>query len=511
MHYADKYSIIKFFRGVFRVFFVSGLLFYALIKSPAYLHAAEPTRLSGKYKDCNVILIILDALRPDHLSCYGYAEKTSPNIDALADRGVVFTKAFSTAAYTLPGVASIFTSLYPDSHNMTEIFKDDLADNIYTLAQILNVGGYKTAWFGEINDPHSGAAKGLLNGFMVKKDISGPFSAHKYEDFKTVCAWIEKNSQQPFFLTAHAYITHEQRFPFLRFFNRFSQNLSTRFKDELDELNRQQWWESPGANNYMSIDFKARLERVSRLNYCWDEGYKAFLGHLDKERLREFMALMDSSIYQADQKLIGGVVDELKKNGIYDKTIIVITADHGDEYNEHGAFGHSSKLYDESIHVPLIYYLPGVKKGRRIDALTQSIDILPTLLELLSIPVPAQAQGISLVGVIAGSKNTAVNEFVFSRGTNGIISIRTKRWKYIQRNNYSPQGEDRISEELFDLNADPAEQRNLVSFRHAIAQKLKDRLAEWKKTRVIYNTKKSEFPAEITDQIKERIRKTGYW
>jgi len=117
-----------------KMFILGIFLGYFLFFLPRNVQAVEPLKLSGEYKGSNVILIILDALRPDHLSCYGYSGKTSPNIDALADRGVIFTNAFSAASYTMPAVASIFTSLYPYSHNICLAFKDELPDNILTLA-----------------------------------------------------------------------------------------------------------------------------------------------------------------------------------------------------------------------------------------------------------------------------------------------------------------------------------------------------------------------------------------
>ena len=131
----------------------------------------SPEQLSGANKGYNVILIILDALRPDHLGCYGYNLKDSPNIDSLARKGVIFKNAFSQASLTLPSVVSIFTSLQPVSHKTQLIFKDAVPDRVGTWAQIMSAYGYRTAWFGHLDDPHSGSGPGVLKGFSEVKDI----------------------------------------------------------------------------------------------------------------------------------------------------------------------------------------------------------------------------------------------------------------------------------------------------------------------------------------------------
>ena len=465
--------------------------------------------LSGKYKGCNVILIILDAMRPDYLSCYGYSGKTSPNIDALADKGVIFLNAFSTASYTMPGVASLFTSLYPYSHNMACIVKDCLPDTIFTLAQILDVYGYNTAWFGDLADPHSGAAKGMLNGFKAEYGLpQSPDSV--ISGFRDVRRWINKNSRSKFFLTVHSYITHERLFPFLRAGNKFDRLASNKFKNTLDGF-RQDRVDKRKRNRSVFIDPMFVEESTRRQHELLEERFIETINGLDKREFSEFIALLDSAIYEADDNLIGGIVAELKARGIYDKTIIIITADHGNEYMEHGSVGHGAKLYDESIRVPLIYYLPGLSRGVRVKRMAQSIDVLPTLLGLLSIPAPEQAQGVSLIGLLEDKKHLPVNEFVFSQGSYGIFSIRSREWKYTRRITDYPDGPEDDPEHLFDLRMDKSEKNDLKEIRPEIVCMLRDRLEHWQKSLTRYYNVKSGFPPEIPEEMRERIRKTGYW
>jgi arylsulfatase A-like enzyme len=127
-------------------FIVSILLILVFLQKNEFCFSGDSLQdLSGKYKGYNLILIILDALRPDHLSCYNYNKETSPNIDALTKEGFIFTNAFSQTNITLPSVTSLYTSLYPFSHRVFHIFKDKVPERVYTLAQILSMYGYKTA------------------------------------------------------------------------------------------------------------------------------------------------------------------------------------------------------------------------------------------------------------------------------------------------------------------------------------------------------------------------------
>jgi arylsulfatase A-like enzyme len=150
----------------------------------------------------------------------------------------------------------------------------------------------------------------------------------------------------------------------------------------------------------------------------------------DEYQLQYFLALLDSAIYKADNDIIGELVRQLKDTDLLDKTIIIITADHGNEYKEHGNFFHCAWLYDEVMKVPLVIYLPKLRKPAVINELAQGIDILPTTLDLLGINIPHQAQGISLVGVIEGRKNALRNDFVYCHGVPaGTIAIRSNDWK----------------------------------------------------------------------------------
>jgi arylsulfatase A-like enzyme len=505
--------------------FIFILLILSLICQTLFCFAKDSQELAGKYRGYNVILIILDSLRPDHLSCYGYPKKTSPNLDALAEHSAIFTNAFSQSVLTLPCVTSIFTSLYPFSHQMVYVLKDKLAPRIYTLAQVLGIYGYKTVWWGDINDPHSGAVEGLLNGFTEKYELFPEKNPIDLKEYGKVFSWIRKNVGSPFFITVHSYQTHEEFFPRCRFDNAFSRTVSPKLLASLDEL-------GPNCKGWSQISRKKNADdcpvldekQQERLNYSeWRKTLFSLFYSLDKKEISDLLSLLDSSIYEFDRNNLADLVNELKKQGFDRKTIIIITADHGNEYKEHGHIGHTYYLYDESVRIPLIVVLPDSNRKREIKELVQEIDILPTVLDLLAIPIPRQAQGISLVGLMEGKPGALTNEYVFAQTVTGMCSIRSKKWKLVKRlywinpelqSQYlknKDQGGYRTEEQLFYLVNDKRERNELGSKRKKIAEELSGRLESKLRSLIRYKENKDEFDQGIDEQTKERIRKTGYW
>jgi len=520
-----------FYKNIFlKQFFLIFLpiLFFVVTQEENNLLSSEgKEELSAKYKNYNVVFVILDALRPDYLGCYGYSKKVSSNIDKLSSKSIFFKNVFCQFPVTLPNTTSIFTSLYSFSHGTIEIFKDTVPERVYTMAQILNIYGYNTAWFGNLGDPHTGGAKvHLLKGYNDIKEI----------DYDNIFKWIEDNKTKPFFLTIHSYSAHESFFPFQRFNNNFSSKVSEKLYELLGGIKEKQWYvfqdtlDNKPDEIYKalgkewverhSVEFSKpysketmdklyaeseNQERVFRLDQFFNLNfpyYCSVVKGFDKKQLSDYLLLLDSSIFEVDRDLIGRLISRLKNSGLDKKTLIIITADHGNEFLEHGNVGHGSYLYDESIHVPLIISLPDLEKGMRIKDFAQSIDIFPTLLDLLGIPVPYQAQGISLVGLIEGSKNALINKYVISQSA-GSFCIRSRDWKYIK---------NKIKEEeLYDLRHDKNEKNNLINKKHKIAEDLEKRLDLTINSLTVYKDRENEFLPFIDEKARENIKKTGYW
>lgn len=314
-----SYKIKEVFVKYTIIFFLS-ILF--LESKPAVSFSQDITGLSGKYKGYNVILIILDAMRPDHLSCYGYSKNTSPNIDLLAKEGILFTHAFSQASITLPSVTSIFTSVYPYSHRMVYILKDKVPEKLNTLAQMLNTYGYNTVWFGALDDPHSGNAPGLLKGFKAKNNLS-PLNI--LEDNERIFRWIRDCQKEQFFITIHSYSVHEGFFPYMRFDNKFSRNIPKDFLALMDSLDKRCWdklqdmlkhepekivdvlgedWVKknlmheyfPGAFGKL-YDFVPILEKKIILDRTRTESTISLYKSLNKNQLAYFLSILDSAVY----------------------------------------------------------------------------------------------------------------------------------------------------------------------------------------------------------------------
>jgi len=490
--------------------------------------------LPGKYKGYNVILIIADALRPDYLGRYNPEKKTSPRIDAIAGQSIVFDGAFCQMPITLPSVSSIFTSTDPLSHNVRHVFKDNIPDTLPTLAEVLQLYGYSTAWFGVPEDPHTGGNKSLMRGFehsgrddTETRQKKGILRFIREINFGYILRWIRDQKRRPFFMTVHTYVTHEKHYPRSRFSDEFARKLKPgtqqwckeRMTEIVEEMMRSDHLWEAGAqersnlrpkNTTSPVEFLTRLREQSKQGrykingFFWQRMNGALLKP-DAALYNNFLTLLDSAVFELDDKLIGKLMRVLARKGFSGKTIIIITADHGNEYREHGLIGHGSQLYDESIHVPLIVHIPGRENPGRIDSLVQSIDIMPTILDLLGIPFPYQTQGKSLVPLMTGS-TPKVYDAVFMQSIDGKFAVRNKEWKYIQ-NTAASEKED----ELYNLREDPHERRNRIRDRMEVAENLRRQLEEWKKSLPVYGNTKGEFLPWVDEEARERIRKTGYW
>ncbi len=508
------------------------LLVISLLYRPVAGLSADSSNLSGMYKGYNIILIILNTLRPDRLGCYGYSKNTSPAIDTLAQEGVIFKNAFSQAPFTSPSIASIFTSLYPFSHQVSRIPKDSLPQRVYTLAQILHDYGYRTVWFGDIDDLHSQNVPGVLRSFDEKQDVNTASG---------VLSWIEGHSKENFFVTIHCYQAHNQYFPYSRFNNVFSQQVSKTMIEKLDGIREKAWksiqkslrihpesiydllgkeWVKAHQGFFMRSYSEENVKRIfdltenekqrKELRGLSREAIIHFVRSLNEEQILDFLSLLDSSIFETDNTLIKQLVNKLKEMNLQGKTIIIITADHGNEFKEHGHIGHGRYLYDESIHIPLIFHLPHFQKALRIEELAESVDILPTTLDLVGITAPDQSQGISLVDIMAGRKGALTKEYVLSQSITGLASIRSKEWKLIMDYQEGKQG-GIVARELFDMKKDPGEKNNLINVRPEKAKQLEERFTAKLSGMYIYQDSQGEFPPTIDEKTRERIKKTGYW
>ena len=245
--------------------------------------------------------------------------------------------------------------------------------------------------------------------------------------------------------------------------------------------------------------------KSDRLISLLERPVNELVDHLEAQRLQYYKWLLDSALLEVDEDFIGPVVNTLKEEGIYDKTMIIVIADHGSEYKEHGHMGHGFYLYDEDLRIPMIFHIPGLSPGVKIDSVVESVDILPTICDVLGIPVPSQAQGVSLRRLWEQPGLEGEKRYTISQSLRHLGAIRTSRWKLIM------DSKGLELKELYDLKKDPGELHNVISSNPEVAQKLSKEYISKIASLPSYRNNKSEFLPEIDDQTRKKILQTGYW
>ncbi|MGH7894412.1 MAG: sulfatase, partial [Candidatus Binatia bacterium] len=328
----------------------------------------------------NVVLVSIDTLRADRLGTYGSKRPTSPVLDRrLAAEGVVFEQAFSHSPKTTPSHMTMLTSLYESVHGVGLWAREAapvLNPRVHTLAEILKNAGYATAAF--TAGAHMHRERGFVQGF----------DAYKHgEQLHRALTFLDAHQRRPFFLFFHTYEVHDPYVP-----------------------------PAAVADSLAADPVPAISEAVARIRAGvsgWGKAHKVFWGAVDAgdpRAVRYVSDLYDAGIAQMDGTTLPALLDRLDALGLADDTLVIFTSDHGEAFQEHGRFLHDD-LAPETLHVPLVVRLPGrLPAGRRVREPVGLVDLLPTVLDLLSLPVPAQAQGRSLVALAtaAGAAAPAV-------------------------------------------------------------------------------------------------------
>ncbi len=419
------------------------------------------TLKGGQFAGYNVLLVSLDAVRASSMSLYGNDHRTTPHIDALAESSFVFERAVSPSAWTVPATMSIWTGLWPSEHKVL---------NKYTSAgpgrMIPTVLGPMIGTF-----PEDLARRGLrAAGFTGDAGVSGKFGYSRgferyVDDVKfggfdysgpEAEKWLRLHADERFFIFLHGYDAHGQYDPpegYRRVFVQGYDGPLRGGKAEQGELREK--------------GLQAKVDGGPEAEPVLD---------LTEEDFAFYEALYDEKIQDADARLQAflGVLTDLD---LMDRTIIVITADHGEEFGEHGYLDHGPTLYDELIHVPLVIRVPGVP-GRRIARQVRTVDIFPTVYDLLGYDVPMTQHGVSLVPLMNGEpwSQTAYAETDYRLFTRKRAVLDEEgRYKFILTLESGRR-------ELYDLQADPGETTNLVDTETAVAYEMEQDLLRWMKS-----------------------------
>jgi arylsulfatase A-like enzyme len=422
---------------------------------------------AGTSEGINVILISIDALRADHLGCYGYERETSPVIDALAEKAVLFTRAYAQSSFTPPSHASIFTSRYVTSHGLQGWGK--LSPVLPGITDMLVHAGYTAAGFGNVSLLGN---CGFGRGFLERRANAGP--AKMVTQY--ALEWLERlPREERFFLFLHYFDVHRPYDPEWRFRMKYAGLFKRRIFPDIQTLVKV--WEG-----------EVRLSDR-------DKAY--------------FDALYDGEIRQVDTYL-GKLFRYLKKKGLFDKSLIIVTADHGEMLGYHPdsrfQYTHDPVLYDGVIRVPLIIKFPFDRYGKKeITSPVESIDILPTVLGTLGLDghLKAGLQGRDLTEAItAQEKGVAFKDFIISE-THGDAEKRC-----IIKDNRKLIYDLRTQEiELYDLTADPLELDNIYAQNKERAGDLTDTMEHF------FNTipRAPETPDEpMPEEERERLKSLGY-
>ena len=414
----------------------------------------------------NVLLVSIDTLRSDHMSVYGYERATTPALEDLAAQGARFDAAYSPTATTAPSHASLFTSLYPPTHRVIKNGRV-LAEHHETLAEVLTSWGYRCAavvssfvlnakfnydqGFESWDDDFSQARSPLGVTVWEGGRVAGKFYGRADDTTRRAIDWlVGRASEQPFFLFVHYYDPHDP-------------------------------YDPPGG---------------------WVERFGA--DALEASGVDRAIARYDAEIAFTDSE-VGRLFEALDDLGLADDTLVVVTGDHGEGLMDHGHLNHGVDIYEEAVRVPLIVRLPRrIAAGSRVAVPVELTDVAPTILELVAEtrpspgppgnhPRPSESlqdsggavSGRSLAALLSGDALAEERPIYFYRrhydgamvgrvwAEGEKFGLREGRWKYTR-------GSESQHEELYDLDADPAERDNLADSRRDVAEVLAERLEAWR-------------------------------
>jgi arylsulfatase A-like enzyme len=458
----------------------------------------------------NILLIVMDCVRFDYPSVYGDSRSETPNLERLAADGVLFQNAFAAAPWTPPSHASLFAGTYPSRHGV------DVGENLYlndhnrTLAEMLVESGYRT--FGILPDAHLSALRGFDRGFQETVElwriphlnweydwlncltwnaIHGKDTRSRYAT-KALQRWLKSNFQKsnPFFAFINFKAAHNRYEP--------PQPFKREFEIASAELNRKkaQYYSNKGGYSYMGGRLELTEEEFTLVR-SWYSGAVAYIDYR-----------------------IGEIVETLKTIGAYDNTLIIVTADHGENFGEHHLAYHLFCLYDTLMHVPLLMSCPALlPRGTTVSGLVSLTDIVPTIIDVAGLKERQDhLQGRSLVPFEERRYNDHVfaefgrpyhmlhrlnAEFPgheFSRFDKGLQCIRTEEYKLIVSSN----GE----EELYRLRDDPLEVSNRSDELPEIAVDLRAKLTKWRAS--MDGDPASELEAD-DESVMQSLRDLGYF
>lgn len=430
---------------------VVGLIAYTVAASEPAAANGTGTHAPAPANAPNVLVIVVDTLRADHLPAYGYDGGETPNLDRFAEDAVRYDQAFANASWTRPSFASILSGRYASSHGVMGK-SDALPDEVTTLAEALRQGGYAThGWATNFNvNSHYNFQQGFDSYTFI-----GPDNVLWADDASIKLLLMQ--------VIRRGYETINARLGRVR--------AGTIYQDA-EVVNAQLFsWLDTAPTDSPWFAFVGYMDpHDPYFPHPYDgTGYaRAAHQHPDLDEARGLRDLYDGEITYWDQHF-GALMEDLRRRGLYDDTLIIVTSDHGEEFADHGGFWHGTTLYDEQIHIPLFVKLPGNERaGTHVSHWVQSIDLMPSILTRVGLDIPEGVQGGSLD---EGTTRVYAEE---NHEGNVLESVRVLRdfeeYKLITANAGNPRGLDTV--ELYRMADDPGERENVAPSEQEVVQEL---------------------------------------
>jgi arylsulfatase A-like enzyme/Tfp pilus assembly protein PilF len=418
-----------------------------LISAYALLAGPGPAKLARARGGLNVLVVVIDTLRADRLGCYGYQKARTPVADSLAESGVLFSRAFCNQPITLPSHATIFTGTHPAYHGVHDNGLFRLPEQAVTLAEILKDSGFTTA--------------AIISSFVLHRQFGLDQGFDHYDDR----------------------LSNKRGETTLGFKEMPAVDVSDRAVDWLDRHTDERWM-------------------------LWLHYFDPHAGYVPPQRFLEGVPHpYDGEVAYADFEL-GRIIDLLERKGLRERTLIVFTSDHGEGLDEHGEPTHAVFLYNSTAHVPLIISLPGViPGGKSVGELVSLMDIMPTILDALGLKIPDQVRGRSLVPRLFKDTDDRPEVPVIMEtmapwhqyGWSPLKAIVEAGHKFIE----APRPE------LYDLEADPRELRNIYERNRGRAEAMA-RLLKRKRAEYEADSLASRAERKMDARTREKLASLGY-
>ena len=441
----------------------------------------------------HLVIVSLDTMGAAHMGAYGHGGGTTPTFDALAAQGTLFENAFTSQTHTLVAHLSLMTGLHAQTHGATE--KRRAASGATTLAEILAKASFANRAFTTVS-AFASDDFGLGRGFddftdMIKGGLLANVQLHG--PLREDAARARSDPEHRLFLFMHYYDPHSDY------------ETSVPYDAPRQYLDR-----------YVSQDLRGSVRGdTARLLELLANGGP------DERQRRALHGLYDAGVAFTDQRILGLLVDWLRDTKLLDDTLLVVTADHGEEFFEHRYLLHT-QAYTEISRIPLLLVGPGIPAGVRVENPVALVDVMPTILSVLGLPIPDQVQGQDLSPLLRGEsvapRGVMIDNMLAGRPrgmASWIEEVDGRRWSYLRRVQKKAGSIEWTGErELYDLGRDPRQRRNVASQFPEIAAELEQRLGE-----SLLASREAgralgvvDGPGEkiLTDEEREALRGLGY-